>query len=941
MREQAQRTIQRIRESADRRTAKAKQDAQEIVKRQVEKRAMAELQNKTLKQLQWLSKNRNKAPEDLRTQFDAVLGNIDTIAVNAANEMHVDNATGKTWKDLRDLYLKAKETDPNFLPSKELEKIVMRLDGDKIGDMDVSALNDLYRAAAGLRTEYYNRNNVINDELGRTFSEAYHASIDEVKAAKGTTKKKAADQFFNEQQLTPMNVLRRMTGWKDGTFTSFAKGLEKGERDYKGYVVDAKKKLGDFLDKNKDWVKTADGQGKDAVWYEIEVPELAELGMGDKPTFGDTVTVYMTPAQKVYMALEAQNYDNLRHMTGGRTFVNKELYAHGDRAAAFANGTTVKLAPETVKKIVSDLTPTEKELYKVLHEYFNVYAKERINGVSNPLYGFDRALTSEYAPIYTNQNYVGHETGMMDATVEGVGALKSRQYSKNPTYNVSAFDAFNRHVDAAARFVGYAIPIRNMQTLMNWRGKNTSMRDEISHKWLDSGTKYIDDLMTDLQQTKINDKGFIDNEVGKLLSNYVSGVFGANPGIVFKQFMSYPQFASQMGWDTMPNPKKFTKVDTALIDKYTPELAYRLLGYATPEAAAMRQNKNGITETKVGGFILGGGAITAMDGFTVARAWPWAENYVTKHFPNLEKGTQEEINAGKSPFYQKVAEVFNDAVNTTQPMYDTMHRAKIMQSGGGLQRAFTMFKTVPLQQYNTLRRAFGELQEAKNGGSQEQKKAAARTAANAVTATLASAAGLELVELLNQLWKNSAKGYRDDDDELTAESVAKNVGLRMFGDLAGITIGGSELAELLENIFLGKKWYGIEIPGGEQLNDAIDTVSGTINSISKILTDGINIVDNGGDLGAYLKKNAPDYAGDIKDIAEKTALYIGGLPAENIEKYLKGTIRAAAPVVYTYLEDRFDTADKTGLKGLTGKQLRIRTANILKTEGSILRRQRP
>ena len=192
---------------------------------------------------------------------------------------------------------------------------------------------------------------------------------------------------------------------------------------------------------------------------------------------------------------------------------------------------------------------------------------------------------------------------------------------------------------------------------------------------------------------------------------------------------------------------------------------------------------------------------------------------------------------------------------------------------------------------------------------------------------------VELVELLNQLWKNGAKGYKDDDDELTAESVTKQVGLRMFGDLAGITVGGSELAELLENIFLGEKWYGIEIPGGEQLNDVIDTLSGTINSISKIITDGIDLAEKGGDLGAYLKKNAPDYAGDIKDLAEKTALYVGGLPAENIEKYLKGTIRTAAPEVYTYLEDRFDTADKTGLKGLTGKQLQIRTADILKNRG--------
>ena len=54
-----------------------------------------------------------------------------------------------------------------------------------------------------------------------------------------------------------------------------------------------------------------DGQRKDALWYTLEVPELLWRNMGDKPIFGNTITVHMTPAQKVQMALEAENYDNL------------------------------------------------------------------------------------------------------------------------------------------------------------------------------------------------------------------------------------------------------------------------------------------------------------------------------------------------------------------------------------------------------------------------------------------------------------------------------------------------------------------------------------------------------------------------------------------------------------------------------------------------------
>lgn len=113
--------------------------------------------------------------------------------------------------------------------------------------------------------------------------------------------------------------------------------------------------LDPWLEEHKDWVSKADGQGKDAIWYELEVPELVELHNGDKPIFGGTFTVYMTPMQKIQLYLESKNFDNLSHMVGGRSFVNKALYSKGKKDEAFGKlQNTIRLAPETVKKIVSD-----------------------------------------------------------------------------------------------------------------------------------------------------------------------------------------------------------------------------------------------------------------------------------------------------------------------------------------------------------------------------------------------------------------------------------------------------------------------------------------------------------------------------------------------------------------------------------------------------------
>lgn len=321
--------------------------------RQREYRELKEQQKKTLKALQWLAKNQYRAPEELQGTWDEVLGDLDIYAVSAANEMRYSKKYDATWKDLAEMYKDAQENDPNFLPSKELEKIVHRLDNKKIADMDLNALQDLYKAAVGLRTEFYNRNNVINDDMNRLFAEVYTDSKKELdfgaqtKAGEAARQGKKLDSLFNQEQLSPMNVMQRMAGWNpNSAWYSMAKQLEKGERDIRDYTVSATKQLREFLTEHEDWAKKADGQGDDGIWYEVKIPQLVgALEVGKPPKFGDTITVWMTPTQKVHMYLESKSTENLRHMEGGRTFADKTLYSQGKRRKAFAQGKTVRMAP--------------------------------------------------------------------------------------------------------------------------------------------------------------------------------------------------------------------------------------------------------------------------------------------------------------------------------------------------------------------------------------------------------------------------------------------------------------------------------------------------------------------------------------------------------------------------------------------------------------------
>lgn len=925
----------KIREREKLKWAETRQHRKEMNQQQRERRELRELQQRTLKQLQWLAKNQQRAPEELRDAWDEVLSDIDIYAVGAANAMNYSNKYGATWKDLAEMYKAAKEEDPNFLPSKELEYIVARLDNRKIEDMDLGALQDLYKAAVGLRTEFYNRNNVIGDEHNRMFEEVYEDSKEELAegarmaGAERARKGNKMEKFLNLEQLSPMNVMQRMGGWNpNGTFYSMAKQLEKGERDMRAYVVKAQQALAGVLEEYKDFVRRADGQGKDAIWYEVEIPELLGLELGSAPTFGETVTVYMTPSQKIHMYLESKNYENLRHMAGGRTFADKKLYSKGKRREAFAQGKTIRLAPETVKALVSNLTPEEQAIADALERYYNQFAKQEINRVSNLLYGYDKAVSKNYTPIYTNTNYTKSEMGVYNATAEGVGNLKQRQYSKNPSYNIGAFDAFERHVDQTARFVGMAIPARNWQTLLNWRDSDTSLRDEITHRWSEASLKYIEDVIQMLQGEPILKSDSVSRIIDKVFSNYISAVFGANPSIVLKQTGSIPLASVWLGINNLPSTAQLTKIDRDLIGKYTQELAWRTLGYATPETKQLKENPNWSQRNKAVQFAFGGGSITWMDGWAASTLWPWAENKVRRENPELEVGTQEEIENGSSKFYKKVAEVFNEAVLKSQSSSDIMSQGLIRQSKNPVTRFFTVFGSDSGKIYNAWRQTSGEAKYYKKTGNKAAYRKAKRRAGLAVLVATGGYLLTQTIAFLMNLWKHKGKAYRNDDGELTLGSVAEKMAIGLFGDLAGVVVGGEELADAIGDIVTGSEWDDMELLGLGQVNEIVAGVIKKITKIGSTVQDIADVLENKGSVMEYLRRHSGDIIGGIKETAQAGATYLVGLPVNNLESYLLGTVKWVSPELATAYEDALQTSTKGDLKGLTGDALAQRVDSI-------------
>ena len=874
----------------------------------VRKKELRELQEKTLKALQWISKNRRKAPEAMQEAFNAVLGNIDLFAISMADEMNWSSKYGATWKDLKQMYLHAQATDPNFMPSKDLDLIVQRLDSVQLESMDFDQLRDLYQAAVGLRTEFYQRNNVIGSEEHEIMGELYNACVEEMRTAPKKLKG-LLDRFLNLEQMTPMNVFEEMGGFNpDGALYKFAKQLEDGERKVRSFKVRSNKILADFLEDNADWIHRADGQGKDGIWIEVEIPQLIGMKVGEVPEFGGTVKVFMTPMQRVHLYLESRNYDNLRHMTGGRTFADRELYSQGKREEAFAKGTTIRMAPETVQLLVKDMSSEELELARLLDKYYNDLAATEINKVSNILLGYNKAMGGHYAPIFTNANYTKSEFGKFDGTAEGAGNLKERVKSKNPSYNISALDAFERNMGRTATYVGMAIPVRNWNTLMNWQTSNSSFADEITHSWGKGRLDYIQNLITDLQNPMGEQQDMVTEMSGKLLSNYISSVFGFNPSIVVKQLGSIPMASAYLDWKHFPKGVIGKgKIDRELIGRYTQELEWRTMGYSMPETKQLKDAPNWSQKNKAVGLVFGGDAITAMDGWAASVLWPWAENKVRAEFPGLEVGDAAMIESGQSPFYQKVAELFNDAVSRSQSVSDQMHQGRLRKSKHTAAKAVTMFRSDSAQSYNVLRQRLGELDyyRRQGEGGKVMAEAAKKAVGAAATAVLINSIWGTAVDLLVK----ALKGKLDEEDKEPLQ-IAEDFFWGVIDSYAGMVTAGDIIAEVVGGWFTGEKAYSTEAPGIEQFNDIKEAADKIINAGKK-----------GNLIGA------------IKIAAETIASYGFGLPTKNVEAYLMGLFSWALPGAKVAYEDLLKAPAKADLKGLEGDALTVRLNHVLKGYG--------
>ena len=501
---------------------------------------------------------------------------------------------------------------------------------------------------------------------------------------------------------------------------------------------------------------------------------------------------------------------------------------------------------DNIKKSMTDY---EKKWIEKADYFFNTFCRDNLNETTLELYGFKKARVQKYFPIHADKDYldVAPEGLKMDATLENMGFLKSRTgFSKNPVYLEDMTKVIQRQLDSVSRFCGMAIPLRNFKKVYSatYGGYAESVRKTIEKNYGAHGVEYIEKLITDLEGGGKGQSTVADKIFNGLRGNTAAAVLTLNLPVTVGQAASYPTAAAEMDWPSLAkaffrggrNNWVFSAADRELIAEYTPLLWYRNQGNSTTELGDIQSRSTWYGSNKAVSKLKHFGLdwIQSMDTATVGRLWYAAQYYVNSHNPELKAGLDEYTKADvkdnlqekKDAYYSKVAEVFNKVVENTQPDYTTMQRPDILRSNNALVKQMTMFMTQRLQNFNIVYDAAAELicysRDAKrglNGVTRQDVKEKSERFVRAVVSQMAATATLVAGKAICNFLLHNVKGFRDDDDDITAESIANTLKDQFIESLCANVVGGSELYSLINSIVSDKYYYGIQLSALSSVTD--------------------------------------------------------------------------------------------------------------------------
>lgn len=831
-RQKIEERMSKLREQRDNRISSLKRHYKEAEEARRNQKRDSEARTRLLNIARRL--NNKKLPAVSKSLIQQYIGELDLTA---------KSMTGTTLERLTDLqawYADQKETNPDFISDKNIEKALQRLSKKQIADLTADDVESLTRVLLNIENEIRTQRKLIDSQVRRDTYLAGDAAITDIENSKGSSGSKI-DTFLLSETLSPMREMHRITGYVDSDpLYVVTQELADGQRKMFDYQRRANNRFKTWIE-DKEFVKTI--AGKDAT--EITITGIGKDGI---------TSVKITPAMRMSLYLHSLNDQNLRHIAqGGITVPDITLYKKGNIVEAYNKGKTIKLTPSEVRRIAGGMRGKEHAFARAAYDYYNGQSQSEINATSERLKGYSVATVDNYFPVDTDRSFLKAEFDSIkrDGTIEGMGFLKERIDAANPIMLYDMNSVLTKSINQHSKFVGMAIPVRNFSKLwgvttggFNEDGSRnnfeSSVQKAVKEKRGQNGYDYIEQMMADLNNVSKGQKSW-----GKALASargaYAGAVLELNASVAIKQAASYPTAASVVGFKPLIKALGDTsKINTDQIARYTPLLWYRSQGYSSQELGELAQRGKSLPKAL--------NWIQAIDVATTTKLWKAAEYYV--------RDTRKDLERASEAYYREVANVYNRIIEETQPNYTTMQRPALLRSDNELVRTLNMFKTQPFQNFNILydgienmnakRRAY------ESDRGEESRKAyneAKTAAARAITSQAVSSFVFALMQYAWDAFRGKDDKYKDEDDEYSIGAWLKAMGFNMLTNGFGMFPFGSEVLEAAETLTdkiattLGKDpvfdatYYGVDVSVVDTVNNTVnDSINGIVQTIATIQT---------------------------------------------------------------------------------------------------------
>lgn len=634
--------------------------------------------------------------------------------------------------------------------------------------------------------------------------------------------------------------------------------------------------------------------------------------------------------------VQLQNRQGMHHLLhGGATIADMSLTTKGLKGVGRQRAETVKLGElVTVDESGNKLNAYEVsqredalrtniigEIEKNLTEYDNKMiaafrelgklTKGYINETSLALSGVKKARVDNYIRLHVDRNTNAEQnTGIQyDNSVGSEGFLQSRVNSSKPLELVGLVRQAAESIENTAQYAGMAIPLRNVEKVMNSMQGGKSLYGQMEKVWGETGRSYLNKALADLCGTK-SDHEVFDRLCSTLRGNAAAAVLTGNLNVTLLQAASLPTAAAELGWGSTGksvlqfvknvSPSKLAEIEKLAYEHGDAMLPTRLRGSRRGELGSTgkgvvgtlhdsaRNGDNAVVRAgvKAADAIgdIASGSIGKVDEITTAALYYGAMEYVKSH---PEEFDAEAAVYDSPAYWEAVKQKYQRVIERTQPNYTAMQRTGFQRTKNQMAKTLMMFSTQRQQNAQILVSALEDAaaQAARykadpSAANKEALETAKKRRADAIFSQIvqtALIAGLGVgVKLLFHKWGD----LQDENGDMTGWSLLINFIYQFFNSGVSNFTGGSEAWRATETVLTGKSFGNY------------DTISMTgfsaVNDMTKSIAKLNGLLDK--DTSEMTEEEFAEYEKSVRwawaDAVGQLAM-LEGIPYNNVKKYVK------------------------------------------------------